>query len=153
MGEGFAQVERGLARAHRKAVGEMERSAAPQPPLAAVQIEGPDPGAGLAGGVAVGHEHPAEGAVDHGEVRIAQAFGAVAGKPAAAEVEPEQRGMAQVAGEERAVGIEGHAEDEAAGRGDPLDRRSVRRDPAKIAVLIAAPDPAVGTDGHAFGMA
>ena len=68
------------------------------------------------------------------------------------EVEPEHRGMPEVADKQRAVAVEGEAEGEAAGRRHFLDRRSVRRDPEDLAVLAAAPHPAVGADSDAFRM-
>src|ERR671935_1097936 len=120
---------------------------------AAYGLQRDQAGARLVRRAAVGDDQVAA-RVDRDRVRCheAMAAGAVgeAVEGAGARVEAEDGGVVQVADVERAVRVEGHAEAEAAGRRDLLDRPV--GDPVDLAALATAPDRAVRGDRDAFGM-
>jgi hypothetical protein len=123
-------------------VGEGALLAVPQlAPAVGVEAEHPRPGPVEL--VAVGHVQPALG-VEGREVGDPQPppAGAVGEPlhPAAAGRHPEHGGVLEVADEQVAVAAEGHAQAEAAGRGDLGDRGPVGVDPEDLPALAAAPD-------------
>ena len=100
----------------------------------------------------VGDQETISGGIHDRIVRDRDAVWREAPEFSGREVEPEDGGGLQVTNKQRLAAEKGEAEDEAAGAGDALDLLFGWIDSQNLAILRAAPDPPVWTNGDTFWM-